>query len=119
VGSGPVPGVLEASDRAESLGALRNYYPKNGVEYVFDPESGTFVVGTPAARAGLTGSPHEQLAQSIGANPATVVGGTLTRTTDGVFVTTENSGHFWQNWSPEVRQQFIDAMEGFGFDVTH
>jgi hypothetical protein len=114
-----VPGVLEASSRVKSFGALRNYYPKNGVEYVFDPETGTFAVGRPAASAGLRGSPHEQLAQSIGANPSTVVGGTLTRGSDWVFETTEMSGHHWQNWIPVIRQQFVDTMRGYGFDVAH
>ncbi|MGO4652262.1 polymorphic toxin type 43 domain-containing protein [Arthrobacter sp. 2RAF22] len=119
-GSGPVSGVLEASSRVKSLAALRNYYPKGGgVEYVFDPETGTFATGVVDPSAGLTGSPHEQLAQSIGANPATVVGGTLTRGADGAFNTTEQSGHFWRNWSPEIRQQFVDTMRGYGIDVHH
>jgi hypothetical protein len=118
-GSGPVPGVLEASGRVKSFAALRNYNPKGGVEYVFDPATGTFAVGRPATSAGLKGSPHEQLAQAIGANPSTVVGGTLTRGSNGAFITTEQSGHFWQNWTPEVRQQFVSTMRGYGFDVLH
>ena len=118
-GSGPVAGVLEASGRAQSLAALRNYYPKQAVEYVFDPQTQTFVVGRPKPHMELSGSPHEQLAHSIDADPTTVVGGTLTRRSDGVFVTTEQSGHFWRNWTPEVRQNFIDTMKGFGFDVSH
>jgi hypothetical protein len=117
-GSGPVPGVLEASSRVKSFAALRNYNPKGGVEFVFDPESGTFATGRPAASAGLKGSPHEQLAQSIGADPSTVVGGTLTRGGPGQFLTTEQSGHFWQNWTPEVRAQFVETMRGYGFDVS-
>ena len=72
-GSGPVPGVLEASARVKSIAALRSYTPpRGGVEYVFDPASATFAVGRPSARAGLTGSPHQQLAQSIGADPTRV-----------------------------------------------
>jgi RHS repeat-associated protein len=65
-GSGPVLRVLEASGRVKSFGALRNFYPKGGAEYLFDPETGTFAVGRPAASAGLEGSTHEQLAESIG-----------------------------------------------------
>jgi filamentous hemagglutinin len=114
-----VAGVLEASGRTQSFGALRNYYPQNSVEYVFNPQTGQFVVGRPAASAGFNGSPHQQLAQSIGADRSTVVGGTLTRRSDGVFVTTENSGHYWQNWTPAVREQFVDTMRGYGFDVIH
>jgi RHS repeat-associated protein len=118
-GSGPVSGVLEASAGSKSFAALRNYNPRRGVEYVFDPTNGKFAVGRPSAGAGLRGSPHEQLAQSIGANPSTVVGGTLTRGASGIFKTTENSGHFWQNWTNEIRQQFVRTMQGYGFDVVH
>lgn len=117
-GSGPVSGVLSASTSSRSLAALRNYQPKGGgVEYVFDPATNTFAAGRPAAGAGLQGSPHQQLAQSIGADTDTVVGGTFTRGSDGAFITTENSGHFWQNWNPEIRQQFQEVMTGYGFEV--
>jgi filamentous hemagglutinin len=119
VGSGPVSGVLEASSNVKSVAALRNYKPQRGVEYVFDATNGRFAVGRPAASTGLRGSPHEQLAQSIGANPSTVVGGTLTRDARGVFNTTENSGHYWQNWTNEIRQQFVSAMREYGIDVVH
>jgi len=117
-GSGPVPGVLSASPASQSVAALRNYRPRGGgVEYVFDPMTSTFAAGRPSATAGLSGSPHQQLAQSIGANPQTVVGGTFTRGIDGVFITTENSGHFWQNWNSQVRQQFREVMSGYGFEL--
>lgn len=119
VGSGPAPGILEASSRLKTLAALRGYSPKGSVEYVFDPSTGAFAVGRPAASAGLRGSPHEKLTQSIGADPSTVVGGTLTRSGNGVFITTENSGHYWQNWTPAVREQFVDTMRGYGLDVVH
>ena len=118
-GSGPVSGVLEASAGSKSYGALRAYNPKQGIEYVFDPANGTFAVGRPASSAGLRGSPHQQLAQSIGANPSTVVGGTLIRDANGVLNKTENSGHFWQNWTNEIREQFVRTMQGYGLDVVH
>lgn len=118
-GSGPVAGVLEASATSRSLAALRNYVPKGGVEYVFDPATGVFATGRPSSLAGLSGSPHQQLAASIGAEPSSVVGGTLTRNAQGVFVTTENSGHYWQNWTPAIRKQFVETMNGYGFDVSH
>ncbi len=118
-GSGPVPGVLEASSRVKSFSAIQNYNPKAPVEYVFDPTNGRFATGRPATWTGLNGSPHEQLAQSIGANPATVVGGTLTRGNGGTFLTTEQSGHYWQNWTPEIRQQFVTTMQGYGINVSH
>jgi RHS repeat-associated protein len=118
-GSGPLPGVLEASGRIKSMEALRNYYPKNAIEYVFDPVSGTFAVGRPQSWLKLDGSPHEKLAQGIGADPSKVVGGMLWRRSDGTFVTSEFSGHYWQNWTPDVRKQFVDTMNEYGLDVVH
>ncbi len=100
--------MLEASGRVKSFAALRNYNPKGGAAYVFDPATGTFAVGRPAASAGLKGSPHEQLAQSIGADSSSVVGGTLTRGSNGAFITTEQSGHYWQNWTPGSAQALVD-----------
>ncbi len=119
-GSGPAHGVLEVSARVKSVGAFRNYTPSGrGVEYVFDPVGGRFAVGGPHASAGLKGSPHEQLAQSIDADPKHVVGGIFRRGPQGEMSTDEQSGHFYQNWTPEVRSQFPDFMKGFGFDVEH
>jgi RHS repeat-associated protein len=115
-GSGPVPGVLEASPRAQSVGAIKSWNGKP-VEFVFDPESGTFAMGRPAASAGLKGSPHQQLVAAIDGNPSTVVGGIVQRGENGLLTFDEMSGHYWQNWTPEVRQQFIDTMAGYGVPV--
>lgn len=115
-GSGPVPGVLEASPRAQSVGAINNWNGKP-VEFVFDPESGTFAMGRPAASAGLKGSPHQQLVAAIDGNPSTVVGGIVQRAENGLLTFDEMSGHYWQNWTPQVRQQFIDTMNGYGVSV--
>ena len=67
----------------------------------------------------FNGSPHEQLAQSIKADTSTVVGGMFNRGANGQILTNEFSGHYWQNWIPEVRQQFTNTMNQYGIKVTH
>jgi hypothetical protein len=57
--------------------------------------------------------------RASGADPATVVGGTLTRGANGEFFTTEQSGHFWRNWTPGIRKQFVSTMQGYSLDVVH
>jgi len=83
-GSGPVPGVLEASPRAQSVGAINSWNGKP-VEFGVDPESGTFAMGRPAASAGLKGSPHQQLVAAIDGNSSTVVGGIVKRGENGLL----------------------------------
>ncbi|MEO3863625.1 polymorphic toxin type 43 domain-containing protein [Acrocarpospora sp. B8E8] len=121
-GSGPVAGVIEVSGQVKSVAAFKNYYPKNGlVEYVFDPKTGRFAVGNPAAHeistVGL--SPHQRLAKSIDADTSTVVGGELRRGPKGEFFTDEMSGHFYQNWDYGVRLQFLETMESYGITIKH
>lgn len=115
-GSGPVSGVLEASPRVRSVSAINNWNGKP-VEFVFDPGTGTFAMGRPAASAGLKGSPHQQLACSINANPDTVVGGIVSRGPNGALRWNEDSGHYWRNWNDSVRQQFVDMMRGYGVNI--
>lgn len=115
-GSGPVPGVLEASPRVKSVRAINNW---NGdpVEFVFDPESATFAMGRPAGSAALKGSPHQQLASAIDANGNTVVGGTVRRGPGGALEWDEMSGHYWRNWNAGVRQQFVETLRGYGVNL--
>ncbi|WP_157215923.1 polymorphic toxin type 43 domain-containing protein [Flavisphingomonas formosensis] len=49
-------------------------------------------------------------AAAINANKNRVVGGIFSRREDGTMVTNEGSGHFWQNWTPEIRRQFSEMM---------
>lgn len=119
-GAGPAPGTIGITDTT-STAALRNYYPRGGgIEFVYDPTNSLFVTGAP--RAGLfTGSPHEQLARSIGSfdNPQ-LVGGTLQRGPAGQFFTTENSGHYGDRWTNDVRSQFGDWLSNrVGLPVQH
>ncbi|WP_171940096.1 polymorphic toxin type 43 domain-containing protein [Herbaspirillum rubrisubalbicans] len=90
--------------------AQRNFVKE--VEYVYDPVSSTFVVGNGAMK-------HSPLAASIGADTNQVVGGIFSRGPNGSIFTNEGSGHFWQNWTPEVRQQFVDFMRSKGINVIH
>ena len=60
---------------------------------------------------------HEYLANSINADRSKVVGGHAYRGSDGVFLMSERSGHFHQNWTPAVRKQFVATMQGYGIKV--
>ena len=118
-GSGPKSGVLGINDNSISNKAIMNYYPKEGgIEYVFDAETNTFVVGKVE---GGYGSPHQKLADSIGADQSakTTLGGTFSRDYLGKIITTENSGHFGKNWTPELRTQFKSVMKSYGLEVYH
>jgi hypothetical protein len=122
LGSGPVPGVIEVSHRVQSIKTLLNYFPRGGgVEFIFDPKKNIFIVGRPKnpTAFNLTGSPHEQLARSIGADESVVLGGIFQRKSDGSIITTEASGHFWQNWTPEMRKKFVKEMNRMGMTITH
>ncbi|WP_082067103.1 polymorphic toxin type 43 domain-containing protein [Paenibacillus terrae] len=119
-GSGPTSGVLEVNSSSQSVKAIKNYYPKQGgIEFVFDPKTNTFVVGKPKDTTSFKGSPHQKLAQTIDADGKTVVGGTFSRGPNGEIYTTENSGHYGQNWTPEVRKQFDEVMKSYGLPVKH
>jgi hypothetical protein len=96
-----------------STKGLQNFFPKRGtVEYVFDPDTSTLIVGNGRM-------PHTPLAASIDADTSRVVGGIFSRGPDGTMLTNEASGHFWQNWTPEVRQQFNQTMQSNGFNHLH
>ncbi|WP_080495471.1 two-partner secretion domain-containing protein [Burkholderia ubonensis] len=118
-GSGPVSGVIAITDDT-SVAALKNYYPSKGsIEFVFDPTTNTFAVGKPASGL-FDGSAHQQLAQAIGANDENVVGGGFSRAADGSILTTENSGHYGQNWTPEIWNQFQKWLSNrVGVPVNH
>jgi hypothetical protein len=118
-GSGPVPGVIEVSGRAKSIGAFKNYFPKTGIEYVFDPETGAMAIGEPADYLDFRGSPHQQLARSIGANPNTVLGGMMRRLPDGTFDFDGNSGHYGERWTPGLRTQFSQFLDQHGIPYTY
>jgi putative RNase toxin 43 of polymorphic toxin system len=112
-GAGPIPGTFGVRPATESVNGLQNFYPRRGaVEFVFDLASSTFVVGNGTMK-------HSELASSIGAEASRVVGGVFSRGPNGSMLTNEASGHFWQNWTPQVRQQFVDFMNSKGLPVIH
>jgi len=47
------------------------------------------------------------------------LGGIFTRGTDGSIMTREASGHFWQNWTPTMREQFINYMKSLKIMINH
>lgn len=119
-GSGPVPGVIGINANSTSNVAIKNYSPKEGMEFVFDASTNTFVVGKDKYNVG-GGSPHQKLADSIGADQtaSTTLGGVFKKGSDGKIYTSENSGHFGINWTPTLRTHFIEAMREYGVEVIH
>jgi hypothetical protein len=121
-GSGPAAGVIEVSDRVKSVAQFKNYFPKQGaIEFVFDTETNTFLVGKPKGPQGLL-SPHESLANLIEAGTvgkSRYVGGMYQRDGNNIL-TSENSGHYGHNWTDQNRTQFIKFMEkNTGLKVKH
>ena len=113
-GSGPQSGVIGLNGESLSNGTLRNFNPNEAVEFVFDPSTSTFLVRAPSSPV-----KHSILADSIGAPRDQVVGGLLTRVPDGRFLTNEASGHFHQNWTPELRSLFTETMRRYGLEFDH
>ncbi|MEP9401908.1 polymorphic toxin type 43 domain-containing protein [Sphingomonas silueang] len=112
-GSGPIPGTFGVNSETVSTKGLENFFLKRGhVEYIFDPETSTLIVGNGKWT-------HSPLAGSIDADTSRVVGGMFSRTPNGTMLTNEASGHFWRNWTPNVRQQFSQMMQKRGFDHIH
>lgn len=113
-GSGPEKGIIGLNAQSKSNKALLNFYPRGGVEYIYDPTTKTFLV------RGSDAQPmHEYLANSINADKSRVVGGILQRDRNGNFYTNEASGHYWQNWTPAVRQDFVNTMKSYGITIKH
>ena len=112
-GAGPIPGTFGVGPGTESVKGLQNFFPRRGnVEFIFDPATSTFVVGNGTMK-------HSALASSISADTNRVVGGIFSRGSNGSMLTNEASGHFWQNWNPQVRQQFADFMNSKGLSIVH
>jgi filamentous hemagglutinin len=95
----------------KSVKVFSNSTPKSWIgEFVFDPIKKRFAMGVPQKWLKMNGSPHQQLAEAIGADPRTVVGGTLRRGPAGEILTDQMSGHYHQNWTPQIEQQFEDFL---------
>jgi filamentous hemagglutinin len=117
-GSGPVPGVIGVTEET-SVQALCNYYPIGGVEFVYDPIARRLAAGRPQSGQ-FDDSPHQQLAQSIDAVHSKVLGGTLQRGESAEFFTSEQSGHYGQNWNDFYRETFPNWLaEITGLPTKH
>ncbi|WP_258574746.1 polymorphic toxin-type HINT domain-containing protein [Streptomyces shenzhenensis] len=105
------PGI----NSADAMSAFTS--PKPETEFVFDASTGKFLAGD---RERIPGglSPHEQLADSIGADKNTVLGGTIFRD-DGRLVFTENSGHYGHRWTDATRQQFQEFLNSYGIQYDY
>ena len=43
----------------------------------------------------------------------------LKRGVNGEILTNEFSGHYWQNWTLEVRSQLVQVMQEYGLKINH
>jgi hypothetical protein len=34
-------------------------------------------------------------------------------------MTNESSGHYYENWTPEIREKFIQTMDKYGLPTQH
>lgn len=67
------------------------------------------------------GSLHQKLANSINVDQgaSTTLDGTFSRGSNGKTFTTKNSGHFGENWTPELRKHFIETIKKYRIKVIH
>ncbi|MFI5868035.1 polymorphic toxin type 43 domain-containing protein [Streptomyces sp. NPDC051546] len=114
VGSGPTKGIIEVSDRVKSVGAIKNFNPKEPRDFVFDPATGRFATG---ANQGMGG--HDFLGDAIGANKSSMVGGRIRQGPNGGLETNEWSGHYGMNWNDSNRKAFETFMSQHGVTVSH
>ncbi len=91
------------------------------VEFVFDPKTNTFLVGVPKYPAKNEYMKHPVLARILGYGPRDkiIVGGMFSRGKNGELLTSESSGHYWENWNDQVRKQFIEFMRSKGIEIKH
>lgn len=115
--------ILEVFLRIEivskALKAKENDFPKEGtmIEFVFDADSNTFVVGKPHGREAAV-SPHQRLVLSLN-KKGNYVGGMFKRQ-GNTIITDESSGHYGHKWNDQIRKQFVNYMEQkTGLKVNH
>jgi len=111
-GSGPASGFLEVSDAYSSSKAVQNSASPTATDFIYDSQSQRFVMGS-----GPFG--HDSILDATGITPSeTTVGGTIWRE-NGSLMTDEWSGHYGQNWTPAIRQEFQNFMQQNGVNITH
>ncbi len=128
-GTGGAPGIFEIGSRAKSDKAFRALLDRKGlegraVEFVYLPDEGILAINKRIdyRRAGprfpgSDGSPHSTIRSTL-PESKTVVGGNI-RPRDGKLYTDELSGHYGENWTPEIQVKFAQFMKEHGFEVIH
>jgi RHS repeat-associated protein len=111
-GTGPAAGFLEVSDAYPSSKAVQNFGSADFVDFIFDPKSQRFIMGK-----GPHG--HDSILQAGQiVRHEHIVGGRIARR-GGRLVTDEWSGHYGENWTPQIRAQFLEFMKAHGVDILH
>lgn len=78
------------------------------VDFVYDAENETFIM----YQADKVSGGHTGLARAIGVSDDAAVGGRIMFTDEGM-ITSEWSGHYGKNWTPEIRKSFSKFMEKY------
>ncbi len=105
----------------------------NAIDFVYDPVEDRVVfepdlrprhlgIDPDAGDWGTLISPHQQLARRAGLDDSTasvIAGGALNLDDASRLITTENSGHFYKQWSPEVRDAFMHCIARQGIEHLH
>ena len=100
------------SDAYSSSRAVQNFASPRPTDFIFDSQSQRFIMGNnPLGHTGIL------RAGGIAESEA-IVGGRIFRQNGGLM-TSEWSGHFGQNWTPEIRQQFQGFMQQRGVNINH
>lgn len=111
-GSGPAKGFLEVSDAYASSKAVQNFGSAKTTDFIFDSQSQRFIMGNNSL-----GHPGILRAGGISESKSVVGGGIFRR--DGQLMSSEWSGHFGQNWTPEIRQHYQSFMQQHGVNIQH
>lgn len=120
IGSGPATGVVELNLQRPGSAFVRKVIAEGGLRFVFSPQRLRLVAGTVPRVYALSGSPHQQLAQLIGAAPRRYkgfVGGTVHLDSSGSgearqlqIQTDEGSPHLGHNWTEADRNRLAMLM---------
>lgn len=120
IGSGPVTGVVELNLQRPARVFVRKVIAEGGLRFVFNPQRLRLVAGTVSRVYALSGSPHQQLAQLIGATPGRYqgfLGGTVHLEFSGSgdtrqlqLLTDEGSPHLGHNWTIADRNRLAMLM---------
>jgi Bacterial toxin 43 len=106
-GSGSVSGVIELNRSIKSNKAFLNGLSESARDFVYDPTTQKFAM----AGKNASGLKHYGLRRIIGAEEGNVVGGRIKIGKKGEIMTSQWSGTYGQNWTPEIATKFKDFMK--------